>query len=421
MCSLVPNGGGKPADAVLFYEPVRGPMLFVEVKSLSRYAVRGLLALVLLGAGYAFVYHQGSAADEPQFITAAAVVRDLEETVIASGTLQALKQVSVGAQVSGQLKSLKVALGDEVKSGQLVAEIDSTTQRHALRDAQASLAYVRAQRQAKAAQLRQAQLALKRQQDMHAQEASSRSDLEAAETTLDTTRAEIAALDAQIAQSAIAIDKAQADLNYTRITAPMDGKVVAVLAQEGQTVNSAQATPTIVKLAEMGTITIKAQISEADVTRVQVGQTVYFAILGEPDMRYQAVLRTIEPAPDSIAQETIPGMGQSGTAGTAIYYNALFDAPNKDGKFRIGMTAEVHIVLAKAQGAVTIPSAALVKTGSADSQQVRVVNDVRQVALRPVRLGINNGIDAQVLEGLTEGERVIVGDMASSQGPGRAR
>ncbi|WP_334189203.1 efflux RND transporter periplasmic adaptor subunit [Noviherbaspirillum sp.] len=396
-------------------------MPFFEVKSLSRYAFRGLLALVLLGAGYAFVYHQGSAADEPQFITATAVVRDLEETVIANGTMQALKQVSVGAQVSGQLKSLKVALGDEVKSGQLVAEIDSTTQRHALRDAQAALASVRAQRQAKAAQLRQAQLALKRQQHMHAQEASSRSDLEAAETTLDTTRAEVAALDAQIAQSVIAVDKAQTDLNYTRITAPMDGKVVAVLAQEGQTVNSVQATPTIVKLAEMDTITIKAQISEADVTRVRVGQAVYFAILGEPDMRYQAVLRAIEPAPDSIAQETIPGAGQNGNASTAVYYNALFDAPNKDGKFRIGMTAEVHIVLAKAQDAVTIPSAALVKTGSAGSQQVRVVNADRQVALRPVRLGINNGIDAQVLEGLAEGERVIVGDMASSQGSDKAK
>ncbi|KRB72530.1 efflux RND transporter periplasmic adaptor subunit [Noviherbaspirillum sp. Root189] len=396
-------------------------MKFVEVKSISRYAARGLLVLVLIGAGYAFLYHQGSAADEPKFISATAMVRDLEETVIASGTLQALKQVSVGAQVSGQLKSLKVALGDEVKAGQLVAEIDSTTQHHALRDAQASLAYVRAQRQAKAAQLRQAELAFKRQQNMYAQEASSRSDLEVAEATLETTRAEIAALDAQNAQSAVAVDKAQADLNYTRITAPMDGKVVAVLAQEGQTVNSAQAAPTIVKLAALDTITIKAQVSEADVTRVKVGQAVYFTILGAPDQRHHAVLRAVEPAPESLAQEAVPGAGPNVANGTAVYYNALFDAPNKDGKFRIGMTAEVHIILAKAQGAVTIPSAALVDADKAGAYQVRVINDAQKVALRPVRLGIDNGINAQVLEGLSAGERVVVGEMGPAQGPGKAK
>jgi macrolide-specific efflux system membrane fusion protein len=384
-------------------------MPVTQLKLTSKLVVRSILAVTALVVAYAFIQYRSSLHNEPQFITASVVVRDVEHTVLANGTLQALKQVSVGAQVSGQLKSLKVNLGDEVKAGQLVAEIDSTAQQNSLRDAQASLAYVRAQRRSQAALLRQAELAFRRQQEMFLQEASSRSDFESAETTLETTRAEIDALDAQIAQSIVAVDKAKADLNYTRITAPMDGKVVAIVTQEGQTVNSAQAAPTIIKLAKLDTITIKAQISEADVTRVRVGQPVYFTILGEPDNRYHAALRAIEPAPDSIAQEPMPGAGSNNSIGTAVYYNALFDAPNKDGRLRIGMTAQVHIVLAAARGVVTVPSAALINTGSG-SYEVRVVDNNRGVSIRKIRVGINNSIDAQVLEGLSPGEKVILGD-----------
>jgi membrane fusion protein, macrolide-specific efflux system len=136
-----------------------------------------------------------------QYTTAQAHIGDLEESVLASSTLEAFQQVSVGAQVSGQLKSLKVNLGDRVMQGQLVAEIDDMTQRNELRNAQAALATRKAEHRAKMAALKQAELAYQRQRRMLAQDASSRSDFEVAEFNLAVTRAEIASLDAQITQA----------------------------------------------------------------------------------------------------------------------------------------------------------------------------------------------------------------------------
>src|SRR5450830_1395088 len=172
-------------------------------------------------------------ATPPNYLSATAANRDIQDTVLASGTIKAYKQVSVGAQASGQIKSLKVALGDQVKKGQLVAEIDSLTQENALKTAEAELEDTRAQLRAKEATLKQSELAYQRQQQMLAQDASSRENYETAEATLNTTRADIAALKAQIDKGKISVDTSRVTLGYTKITAPIDGTVVAIVAQEG--------------------------------------------------------------------------------------------------------------------------------------------------------------------------------------------
>jgi macrolide-specific efflux system membrane fusion protein len=355
----------------------------------------------------------------PRYATAHAVLADLEETVLASGTLQAFKQVSVGAQASGQLKSLKVALGEQVEKGQLIAEIDSLTQQNSLRTAQAALESVRAQRVAKQALVKSAELAWRRQNEMFAQNASSREAFESAEATMNTTRADVAALDAQIAQATIAVDTAKINLGYTKITAPIAGIVVAVVTQEGQTVNANQQAPTIVKLAKLDTLTVKAQISEADIIRVSPGQQVYFTILGEPDNRYHATLRAIEPAPDSISTDTTTSSSTSSSStssstssssSSAIYYNGLFEVPNPDKKLRISMTAQVNIVLKQTRQAVSIPATALGKRSSAGTYPVRVLGKDGAVDTRQVTVGINNTVNAEILRGLQAGEIVIVGD-----------
>ncbi|RZJ00894.1 MAG: biotin/lipoyl-binding protein, partial [Rubrivivax sp.] len=158
----------------------------------------GAIVLVLVAAA-AFVKWQFFPTEAPRnFVTAAATVGNLEDTVLASGVLQAFKQVSVGAQVSGQIKSLKVALGDHVKQGQLVAEIDSVTQQNNVRTSEAALATAQAQLRAKQASLSQVELAYKRQQQLRAADAGPQADLEAAEATWRTTLADIDALKAQV-------------------------------------------------------------------------------------------------------------------------------------------------------------------------------------------------------------------------------
>lgn len=375
-----------------------------------------LLALVLLLAAFAL---WRSLRSEPaaQLVTATALRGDIEDTVLASGTLEAFREVSVGAQVSGQLKSLKVRLGDKVKKDQLIAEIDSLPQRNALRDKESASRTVRAQRAAKQAALRQAELEFKRQKTMLEQDATSRAAFEAAEAEFDTRQAELAALDAQIAQADVAVDTARLNVGYTQLTAPIDGTVVAIVTQEGQTVSAGLQAPTILKLANTGTMTVKAQISEADVPRVREGQKVWFTILGDPEQRYYATLRAIEPAPESESQES--SNSNSATQATAVYYNGLFDVENPDGKLRVAMTAQVNIVLAEAKDALTVPAMALERKGRGGNKggkdgkggyAVRVVGADGQPEVREVRVGLNNNVTAQILDGLQEGEKVVLGE-----------
>ena len=369
------------------------------------------LGLVVLGAVAKWQFFP--AAQPPSFVTATATTTDLQDTVLATGTLQAFKQVSVGAQVSGQVKVLHVVLGDKVKAGQLIAEIDSVPQQNTQRNAEAALANVQAQLRAQQATQAQTALALQRQKELFAADAGSRADLESAQAANDLALANVDGLKAQILQAQVTVDTAKVNMGYTRIVAPIDGQVVAIVTQQGQTVNANQSTPTIIKLAQTETMTVKTQISEADVTRVKIGQKVYFTILGEPDKRYTATLRSIEPAPDSILTDTTTSTTSS-TTSTAIYYNGLFDAPNPDGKLRISMTAQVQIVRADAPGALTIPATALGPRGKDGSYTVRVVGADGQAQPRSIKVGLNTNVSVQVLEGLSEGDKVVIGDAATA-------
>lgn len=382
----------------------------------------GVALVAAAGWGIKLVYFKPPST--PQVITAEAVMDDIEDTVLASGTIEASQEVSVGAQVSGQIKRLHVALGDRVTKGQLVAEIDSTTQTNTLRNAEAQVSLLSAQRQARQAQLRQAELSYQRKKDLFQLDAGSKADLDDAEATLATTKAEIAALDAQIRQANISVDTARVNLGYTRIMAPIDGVVVAVVAEEGRTVNAMQSAPTIIKLAKLDKVQIKAQISEADVVRVKPGLPVYFTILGEPQRRYEAKLRAIEPVPES--EQTDTKTTTASTTSAAIYYNGLFDVDNPEGKLRVAMTTQVFVVLNRADKALVIPATAL---GQRDRKQgtyeVRVLEGEgkdAQVRTRQVKVGLNNRVQAQVLEGLKAGEKVVVGEGgANGAGSGTPR
>ncbi|MGY4042850.1 efflux RND transporter periplasmic adaptor subunit [Aeromonas hydrophila] len=371
--------------------------------------VRLLLpALVLIGAGWLLL--PSTAAPTASYITTPVERRDLEQSVLADGTLQAQKLVSVGAQVSGQIKVLHVALGDEVKQGDLLVEIDDLTQQNALKDAEAALDNVQAQLASRRATLRNNLLAFERQRKVLARGLGSQADYDSAEATLTATRADIRALTAQAVQARIAVDTARVNLGYTRIVSPMAGTIVAIPVEQGQTVNAVQSTPTMVKVARLDTMTVEAQISEADVIKVKAGLPSYFTVLGAPEQRYQARLRAIEPAPDTINDDTT----SSSSTSTAVYYHGLFEVANPSGALRIGMTAQVHIVLATERNALVIPAIAL------SEGRVQVVDEAGLPQWRQVKVGLNNKVDAQILAGLAAGEAVVVSQLtAKSQQSGR--
>ncbi|WP_416758877.1 efflux RND transporter periplasmic adaptor subunit [Roseateles sp. So40a] len=352
----------------------------------------------------------------PPQVTSAAVERgDLEVSVLATGTINAFKIVSVGARATGEVKRLAVALGEKVKEGQLIAEIDALTQQNALRDAQAQLRSAEALLNSRKATLAQAGLSARRQRELAAADAGARADLEAAEAALNTASADVESQQAMVAQARINVDSAQVNLAYARVLAPMDGTVVAIVTEQGQTVNAAQTAPTIIKLARLDTMTIKARISEADVPRVKPGMPVHFSLLGEPDRRIQATLRAVEPGDTTLADTTsaTTSTSSSSSSTSAIYYNGIFDVPNPDGTLRINMTAQSTIVLAQAKAALSIPVAALgAHDAKADRYQVRVLGPEGRIEARSVRVGLNNRVRAQVLDGLKEGERVVTAEAA---------
>lgn len=377
-----------------------------------------LAALALAGAGGYQLWQHYFTTPAPLLLTAKVTRGDVEETVLASGILKPSRLVAVGAQVSGRITAVAVALGQQVKAGDLIAGIDSVTQENALKIAEAALASTRAQRRERETTLALNEQTLERYRQMLERRAVSQSDYDNAAAAVTITRAQIEALDAQIAQGEVGIRTAQANLGYTRITAPIDGTVLSIVSQEGQTVNANQSTPTIVILGQLDTMTVRAEISEADIVKVREGQALWFTILGEPQTRYDAVLRSIEPAPESIRSDSSIAATTSGSSSAstgAIYYNGLFDVPNPDGRLRTYMTAQVNIVLGRAEGVLTIPAAALGPRDADGFHSVRVPGADGQVARRKVRIGLNDKVTAQVLEGLAEGDLVVTGQGTAGQ------
>ncbi|EGR0747607.1 efflux transporter periplasmic adaptor subunit [Vibrio parahaemolyticus] len=293
-----------------------------------------LCGLLAIGAG-GYHYLQRP---EPISPYATEVVRkgNIEKAVLANGMLQASKLVNVGAQVSGQIQRLAVNLGDEIKQGDLIAQIDSLTQQNSLKEAQASLNSLNAQYQAKQAQIKQANYEYVRQKGMLAAKASSRADYENAEATLAIYKAELAQLDAEIEKAKINVDNAQLDLGYTTINAPMDGDDSDL------------------------------SISDSD----------------------------------------------------AIYYNAVFDVKNPQGILRIGMTAQVSIVLEQSENTLIVPSQVLQKSGGKGNYTVPVLEQ-GQVVQKPVTVGINNKVNAEILSGLKEGDQVVLGNAMDGESSSR--
>lgn len=372
-----------------------------------------LLAIVLLAGGVGYYY----AATRPKEIAAPPIATvttsNIEQTVLATGVLNASSLVSVGAQVSGLIKKVDVSRGQTVKAGDPLVEIDATNQQNALANAEAALANIKAQRTVQQIAADQAKKALDRANNLGTRGLVSGADVESAQAALTTAKAHLQALDAQIKQATIAVQSAKVDLAHTKIVAPVSGTIVAVLVDAGQTINANSAAPLVVKIANLNTMEIKAEISEADVIKVKPGQKVYFTILGAPDKRINATLKSIDPAPASIATSDTP------IPNSAVYYDGIFEVPNPNHELRIAMTAEVTIVTAEAKDALSVPSSALRGPEPGGKYFVGVWDEATKTIKRAaVSVGLNNKIDAQITSGLKQGQQVVVTGVAGAPGAG---
>ncbi len=333
--------------------------------------------------------------------------------VLASGIIKPAVQVSVGAQVSGQLRKLYVRQGERVRKGQLLAEIDPTLQLSDLRNATAQLASARAQKLASEATLVQYRKALARERAMNRDGSGVSSDLEQAQAQYAAQVQQIAVNEAQIVQAEMSVQTANANLGYTRILAPMDGEVLGIVTREGQTIVSSQIAPTILVLADLDKMQVQTRISEADIQKIHPGQPLWFYVIADPQTRYEGELGYVQPAPQEALEEQNAGASAGNQQSSAIYYNGTFEVDNRQRLLKTSMTAQVFIRIEQAKDALRVPVAALGRS-LGDERYIVMVQTASGSEERTVRIGINDRQYAQVLEGLRPGERVVIPQDAGS-------
>jgi membrane fusion protein, macrolide-specific efflux system len=398
----------------------------------GKFLLPAIIILLLISAAAGGWYYLVEQKDKPAERTFATVQHGaIEELVTATGILQPRDYVDVGAQVSGQLHRIHVEVGDEVKSGDLLAEIDPTLFMAKVDASRAQLRYQRALLNDRQAQLQLAQIQHQRQQNLLAAQATTEETAQNAAAAYQSAKAQIEMLMAQIEQNESSLRADEANLSYAQIYAPMDGTVVAISARQGQTINASQQAPVLMQIADLSTMTVKTRVSEADIPHLQVGMEAYFTTLGGRSQRWYGTLYRIEPTPT--------------VENNVVLYSGLFDVDNSKRNLLPQMTAQVFFVIAAAEDTLLLPiSAVNLETSRAPAGRsptgeggevkrpeqsqtagnratVQVVNPQGQAELREIRVGISNRIQIQVLQGLSEGEQVIVGEQSSNRSAGTER
>ncbi|MBF0417537.1 MAG: efflux RND transporter periplasmic adaptor subunit [Magnetococcales bacterium] len=352
------------------------------------------ILLIALAAGGWQAWSKREGADKNRQTTAKVIRGDIEETTTAIGTLQPLNYVDVGTQVSGQLMKIHVALGDSVNQGDLLAEIDPTLFTTKVESDRAQLQVLEAQLAERKAQHALAKAQFDRQKSMLAANATSQDAHQSAEATLKSANAQIAQIVAQIHQTEFSLKANETNLAFTRIHAPMTGTVVTLPARQGQTLIAAQQAPILLRIADLATMTVWTQVSEADITRLKLGMDAWFTTLGQPDKRHYGKLRQILPTPDVV--------------NSVVLYNALFDVENPNLDLGIQMSAQVSFVHAVAKDVLLLPVTALNFKGKPDEATVRLLQDGAS-SPKKVTTGVKNRLQAQILTGLNEGDEILIG------------
>ncbi|WP_149086258.1 efflux RND transporter periplasmic adaptor subunit [Pseudomonas prosekii] len=386
-----------------------------------RTARRALLVALCLIPVIAVAAWQILPPGRDQFATVQVSRGDIESSVTALGTLQPRRYVDVGAQASGQIQKIHVEVGDVVKEGDLLVEIDPSTQQAKLDAGRFSIDNLKAQLQEQKAQHELARQKFQRQQNLAAGGATRAEDVQTAQAELRATQARVDMFQAQIRQAQASLRSDQAELGYTRIYAPMSGTVVALDAREGQTLNAQQQTPLILRIAKLSPMTVWAEVSEADIGHVKPGMTAWFTTLSGGNRRWNSTVRQILPIPPKPLDQTSQGGGspasssKSGT-GRVVLYTVLLDVDNADNALMAEMTTQIFFVADQAKNVLTAPIAALQAGAQTNIQTAQVVAKNGAIQPRQVRTGISDRLKVQIVDGLEEGDHLLIGPVDGSGG-----
>lgn len=381
-----------------------------KIKSKPFFVFIFLFALFIVGVSF-YLYQKNVANKKPNFISQVVRKGNISHTVNATGMIYPKKILKVGAQVSGEISELAVSIGDKLKKGDLIAKIDASTQENAKLSAQAQLNSQEARLKSAKSNLEKAQSAFNRADKLYQQGAISQADYESSKVALSSAKNSVVEINQLIVQNKLSVKNAELSLSYTSVLAPMDGTVIAISVEEGQTLSSAQSAPTIITLAQTDIMTIKAEIAEADVGLMRPNLPVSLTLLGGQSQVFKSFLKSVDPAPKEISENS------NLSNNSPIYYYGHIDVENVENKLRYGMTANIKIQVDKADAVLLIPMAAINKTPKGSS--VLLLKNGETIT-QPIKVGLQDGVSAQVLEGLSEGDEIIVSSATNVKSLGRA-
>lgn len=329
---------------VMLIAALKGSEMIKNKNSRGRYFLMLVILLLVGGASYYFI-NSRDVVPESEALLATIEIGSIENTIAAAGSLKPSDYVDVGAQVSGQLQRLFVEIGDHVEEGQLLAEIDARVQEARVNASRASIEALQAQLTARQAALKLSLSNVQRQEQLRLTAVTSEFELDTAINAVAAAESSLFQLQKQIEQSEASLETEATQLEFTKIYAPMSGTVVAIEMEEGRTLNAVQMAPTILRIADLGTMTVEAEISEADIGDIKAGMSVYFTTLGGRERRWYSQVRQILPTP--VVENNV------------VLYTGLFDIENQDGALLPEMTAQVYFVTASAQDVLTVPMGAV--------------------------------------------------------------
>ncbi len=395
----------------------------MNLSTMFRSSVVRIVGLALLVIAGVALWRSTTPTDAPQWVTAAVDRGPIVQRVTANGTLNPVELVNVGTQISGTVIRLHTDFNQPVKAGQLLAELDPSILEAQIRQTEANLASARAT-------LNNAELVLKRNENLKARGFVS-------DGALDGLRKDVATASAQVQQIEAQLSRDRTNLGYSKIRSPIDGIVVNRGIDVGQTVAASFQTPTLFQIArDLRRMQIDTAVAEADVGSIKAGQPVRFTVDAFRDQEFKASVRMVRLNPTS--QQNV------------VTYNVVIDVDNVSGNLLPGMTAQVSVITQRKDDVLRVPAAALrfrppESGGSADrpsaangggaadrgadkggqnNKSRRPGSTVYQLDadsnLQPkeIKVGISDGRFTEILEGLNQGDTVVTRAAVNGGGAG---
>ncbi|MEO6239393.1 MAG: efflux RND transporter periplasmic adaptor subunit [Vicinamibacterales bacterium] len=351
-----------------------------------------ILILVAAGAGAAFFYtNRGE--KEPTVTTLKPSRGSIIDAVGATGTLQAVRTVTVGTQVSGIVQELYADFNAIVRKGQVVARLDPSILETQVETARANMANATANLERQRVTLNDAQAKLTRARELSARQLINKVDLENAEVTVKQAEAQLKSTQSSIVQAEAAVNKAKVDLDHTVITAPIDGIVIKRSVDKGQTVAASMSAPELfIIAADLTQMQVNASIDESDVGRMRPGQAVTFRVDAYPTETFHGTVNQVRLNPVTVQN--------------VVTYATVIDVPNPELKLKPGMTANVTIEISRRDNVLRVPNAAI---------RFRPTKDIFEALNQPVPPELERGMGGRGNRGGQGGQNT----QADAPAPGR--